>query len=183
MEKLIKLAKCGDQAAMNEIFDNYKGLIRAIANKFYLVGGDKDDLLQEGMVGLFYAVMNFDENKGNFPSFVQMCVARQIIDVVKRDNSGKNRPLKDHIDISALENTAAPQTPLGNLLEKEYAEKVSKIMDEKLTPTERQVIKLFADGYSYEDIASKLNKTSKAVDGAMQRARKKLLLHLFEEQL
>ena len=181
MEKLILLAKNGDQAAMNEIYENYKGLIRSIANKFYLVGGDKDDLLQEGMVGLFYAVTNFDENKGNFPSFVQLCVVRQVIDAVKRDNSDKNRPLKEHIDISALENTADEQTPLGNLLEKEYSAKVSKIMQEKLTPSERQVIKLFADGYSYEDIATKLNKTGKAVDGAMQRARKKLLANLFEE--
>ena len=177
------MAKSGDQAAMNQIFDNYKGLIRSIANKFYLVGGDKDDLLQEGMVGLFYAVTNYDENKGSFPSFVQLCVARQIIDVVKRDNSDKNRPLKEHIDISALENTADEQTPLGNLLEKEFSAKVSEIMEEKLTVSERQVIKLFAEGYSYEDIAEKLNKTSKAVDGAMQRARKKLLSHLFEEQL
>ena len=181
MEKLIQLAKSGDQAAMNEIFENYKGLIRSIANKFYLVGGDKDDLLQEGMVGLFYAVTSYDANKGNFPSFVQLCVVRKIIDAVKNDNSDKNRPLKEHIDISALENTAGPQTPLGDLLEKEYSEKISEIMEEKLTPSERQVIKLFAEGYSYEDIAAKLNKTGKAVDGAMQRARKKLLLHLFEE--
>lgn len=183
MEKLISLAKGGDQAAMNKIFDNYKGLIRSIANKFYLVGGDKDDLLQEGMVGLFYAVTNFDENKGSFPSFVQLCVVRQIIDAVKRDNSGKNRPLKEHMDISSLEDTADTQTPLGNLLEKEYSEKVSEIIEEKLTSCERQVIKLFAEGYRYEDIAAKLGKTVKAVDGAMQRARKKLLTYLFEEQL
>ena len=147
------------------------------------MGGDKDDLLQEGMVGLFYAVTNYDENKGSFPSFVQLCVARQIIDAVKRENSDKNRPLKEHIDISVLENTSGEQTPLENLLEKEFSTKISEIMEEKLTASERQVIKLFADGYSYEDIAEKLNKTSKAVDGAMQRARKKLLSHLFEEQL
>lgn len=183
MEELISKAKCGDQAAMNQIFDNYKALVRSIANKFYLVGGDKDDLLQEGMVGLFNAVINFDANKGSFPSFVQLCVARQLIDAVKRDNSDKNRPLKEHMDISALQETADVQTPLGNLLEKEYAQKVAEIIETKLTAAERQVIKLFAEGYSYEDIAAKSGKTSKAVDGAMQRARKKLLANLFEEQL
>lgn len=181
MDELIRLAKCGDQVAMNEIFDNYKGLIRSVANNFYLVGGDKDDLLQEGMVGLFHAVTNFDEKKGSFPSFVKLCVMRQVIDAVKRDNSDKNRPLKDHIDISNLENMTAESTPLGDLLEKEFSERIAKITNEKLTSVERKVIKLFADGYSYDDISSKLQITYKAVDGAMQRARKKLLLHLFKE--
>lgn len=181
MQELIRRAKNGDQAAMNEIFENYKGLIRSVANNFYLVGGDKDDLLQEAMVGLFHAVTNFDENKGNFPSFVKLCVVRQVIDAVKRDNSDKNRPLKDHIDIAKLEDVTAESTPLGDLLEKEYSQKVSKIIKEKLTAVEQKVIRLFAEGYSYEDISKKLNVTYKAVDGAMQRARKKLLLHLFKE--
>lgn len=181
MDELILRAKSGDQSAMNEIFDNYKGLIRSVANNFYLVGGDKDDLLQEGMVGLFHAVTNFDENKGSFPSFVKLCVARQVIDAVKRDNSDKNRPLKEHIDISNLENMTAENTPLGDLLEKEFSERIAKITSEKLTPVERKVIKLFVEGYSYEDISAKLQVTYKAVDGAMQRARKKLLLHLFKE--
>ena len=181
--ELVQRAKGGDQVAMNELFALYKGLIQAIANKFYLVGGDKDDLLQEGMLGLFYAVMSFDETKGSFPSFVQKCVVRQIIDAVKSDNSGKNRPLKEHIDISALEEVPSEQTPLGDLLEKEYAKKVAAIIEQQLTQIEQQVITLFAEGYSYEDIAIRLNKTIKAVDGAMQRARKKLLTYLFEEQL
>ncbi len=181
MDELIRRAKCGDQAAMNEIFDNYKGLIRSVANNFYLVGGDKDDLLQEGMVGLFHAVTNFDENKGSFPAFVKLCVARQVIDAVKRDNSDKNRPLKEHIDIANLENMTTESTPLGDLLEKEFSERIAKITREKLTLVEQKVIKLFVDGYSYEDIATKLQITYKAVDGAMQRARKKLLLHLFKE--
>lgn len=181
MDELIRRAKFGDQSAMNEIFDNYKGLIRSVANNFYLVGGDKDDLLQEGMVGLFHAVTNFDENKGSFPAFVKLCVARQVIDAVKRDNSDKNRPLKEHIDIANLENMTAESTPLGDLLEKEFSERIEKITREKLTSVEQKVIKLFVDGYSYEDIATRLQITYKAVDGAMQRARKKLLLHLFKE--
>lgn len=181
MEQLILRAKAGDQTAMNEIFDNYKGLIRSIANNFYLVGGDKDDLLQEGMVGLFHAVTNFNENKGSFPAFVKLCVVRQVIDAVKRDNSDKNRPLKEHIDISKLESLTDESTPLENLLEKEFSERLSQITKEKLTPTEQRVIKLFSEGYSYDDISEKLQITYKAVDGAMQRARKKLLLHLFKE--
>jgi RNA polymerase sporulation-specific sigma factor len=180
MDELIQRAKNGDQMAMNEIFDSYKGLIRSIANNFYLVGGDKDDLLQEGMVGLFYAVTNYDETKGSFPSFVKLCVVRQIIDAVNKDNSDKNKPLREHIDISEV-NITDESTPLEYVLKKEHIERIVQITNEKLTSTEKQVIKLFSEGYSYDDISEKLQITYKAVDGAMQRARKKLLLYLYKE--
>ena len=92
MEEIIKRAKAGEETAIEEIVSNYKGLIRSVANKFFLVGGDKDDLLQEGMLGLYFAIINFDENKGSFPSFVKLCVARKIMDAVRKDNSDKNKP-------------------------------------------------------------------------------------------
>ncbi len=171
---LIARAKAGDQSAINEIFFNYKALIRAVANKFFLMGGDKDDLLQEGMLGLYFAINDYDESKGSFPSFVKLCVVRRIIDAVKRDNADKNKPLSAALDISLAKNMTDDRTPLEILLEKEYSEKINRIIDGKLTPLERRVIRLFIEGYSYEDISEKLQKSRKAVDGAMQRARKKL---------
>ena len=176
MENLVLRAKAGEESAVEEIVAQYKGLIRAVANKFFLVGGDKDDLLQEGMLGLYFAILNFDESKGSFPSFVKLCVMRQLIDAVKKDNSDRNRALANYLDISLAENLPDDRTPLQDLLEKEAAQRVRNIIETQLSALEKQVVELFAEGYSYEDIAEKLGVSYKAVDGALQRARKKLLM-------
>ena len=176
MDKIIEQAKHGNQLAIEQLSCEYKGLIRSYANRFYLVGGDKDDLLQEGMLGLYFAVINYDENKGSFPQFVKLCVLRQILDAVKRDSGAKNKPLSNYVDIDEVRNVIVDSSnPLENLLHKEYAAKVSKIIESNLTPLEKRVLMLFAEGFSYEDISEKLEKSYKAVDGALQRARKKLL--------
>ncbi|MCH5156742.1 MAG: sigma-70 family RNA polymerase sigma factor [Clostridiales bacterium] len=178
MEEIIKQAKAGNQVAIEQLVSNYKGLIRSYANKFYLVGGDKDDLLQEGMLGLFYAITNYDENKGAFPSFVELCVLRQLLDAVKRDNGASQKPLSNFVELETVAQLSdSVNSPLENLLQKEYAEKVAQLIKEKLTPFERKVLTLFADGYSYDDIAVHTNKSYKAVDGALQRARRKLLMY------
>ncbi|MGN1066950.1 MAG: sigma-70 family RNA polymerase sigma factor [Candidatus Fimimonas sp.] len=176
MENLVLRAKAGEESAVEEIVAQYKGLIRAVANKFFLVGGDKDDLLQEGMLGLYFAILNFDESKGSFPSFVKLCVMRQLIDAVKKDNSDRNKALANYLDISLAENLPDDRTPLQDLLEKEAAQRVRNIIETQLSALEKQVVELFAEGYSYEDIAEKLGVSYKAVDGALQRARKKLLM-------
>lgn len=176
MENLVLRAKAGEESAVEEIVAQYKGLIRAVANKFFLVGGDKDDLLQEGMLGLYFAILNFDESKGSFPSFVKLCVMRQLIDAVKKDNSDRNKALANYLDISLAENLPDDRTPLQDLLEKEASQRVRNIIETQLSALEKQVVELFAEGYSYEDIAEKLGVSYKAVDGALQRARKKLLM-------
>ena len=176
MEEIIKQAKEGNQAAIEQLVTRYKGLIRSYANKFYLVGGDKDDLLQEGMLGLFYAITYYDEDKGAFPSFVELCVLRQVLDAVKRDSGVKQKPLSNYVELDVVSNvTDSTHSPLEKLLRKEYAEKVAQLIKEKLTPIERKVLTLFADGFSYDDISAQTNKSYKAVDGALQRARRKLL--------
>ena len=176
MDEIIKLAKEGNQGAIEQLVSSYKGLIRSLANRFYLVGGDKDDLLQEGMLGLFYAITYYDEDKGSFPSFVQLCVLRQILDAVKHDTGVSQMPLSNYVELSVATNLLDEASgPLDSLLKKEYAEKVSRVIDEKLTPFEKHVLLYFADGYSYDDIAARTNKSYKAVDGALQRARRKLL--------
>ena len=178
MEEIIKLAKAGNQAAIEQLVTRYKGLIRSYANKFYLVGGDKDDLLQEGMLGLFYAITYYDEDKGAFPAFVARCVLSQVLDAVKMDNGVKQKPLSNFVELDVVANLSdETNSPLENLLRKEYAEKVAQLIREKLTPFERKVLTLFAEGYSYDDISIQTNKTPKAVDGALQRARRKLLMY------
>ena len=88
---LVAKAKKGDSGSIERLVNDYKGLIRALANKFYLVGGDKEDLLQEGMLGLFYAINGYESQKGSFPSFAKRCVSGQIVDAVKRDAATKNK--------------------------------------------------------------------------------------------
>ena len=176
MDEILKLAKEGNPGAIEQLVSSYKGLIRSLANRYYLVGGDKDDLLQEGMLGLFYAITYYDEDKGSFPSFVQLCVLRQILDAVKHDKGVGQIPLSNYVELDVVANSFdALNSPLDNLLRKEYSEKVARVINEKLTPLEKQVLLYFADGYSYDDIAVKTDKSYKAVDGALQRARKKLL--------
>ena len=174
MDKIIEQAKRGDPTAIEQLVSDYKGLIRSLANRFYLVGGDKDDLLQEGMLGLIYAINSYDETKGSFPSFAELCVLRQILDAVKRDGAGKQKPLSNYVNLDATKDFTDGSNPLESLLQKEYAAKVARVLNEKLSPLEREVVTMFSDGYAYEDIMAKLGKSYKAVDGALQRARKKL---------
>ena len=174
MDRIIEQAKRGDQSAVEQLVANYKGLIRSLANRFYLVGGDKDDLLQEGMLGLFNAIQSYDESKGSFPSFVELCVWRQILDAVKRDGANKQKPLYNYVDLDETKNWADGSNPLEKLLQKEYAAKVAFVLNEKLSPLEREVVTMFSEGYSYDDIMTRTGKSYKAVDGALQRARKKL---------
>lgn len=176
MDELIKRVKEGDETAAEQLINNYKGLVRALANRFYLVGGDKDDLLQEGMVGLFYAISRYDEDKGSFPAFAQLCILREILNAIKRDNGVNQKPLSNYVDLDCISEMAdGENTPLDKLLQKEFFQQVVQAANDQLTPFERRVIWLFADGYSYETIAEKTGKSYKAVDGALQRARKKLL--------
>lgn len=178
MDNVIQQAKIGNEHAIEQIVSQYKGLIRSYANKFFLVGGDKDDLLQEGMLGLFFAIQNYDENKGSFPYFVKLCVLRQILDAVRSDNGVKNKPLANSIDIDEIKDYVDESSPLETLIEKEYFSNIMGLIDTVLTPVERIVLTLFAEGLSYVEISNRTGKSLKSIDGALQRARKKLQFHL-----
>ncbi len=179
MEELLRRARQGDQQATEQLVADYKGLVRSLANKFYLVGGDKDDLLQEGTLGLIYAINKYDENKGAFPAFAELCVMRQILGAIKHDSGIKQKPLSNYVDIETVSGFSdGLNSPLEILLQKEYYERVTKVVNEQLTPIERRVLTMFAEGYSYEDISKMLSRSYKSVDGALQRARKKLIEYL-----
>lgn len=178
MDTLIQEAKQGNPDALEQLVSDFKGLVRALANRFYLVGGNKDDLLQEGMIGLMHAINCYDDSKGTFPSFAKLCILRQILDAVKRDSAVKQKALRDYENLDEMQDLPDGSNPLDSLLQKEYAQKVAQILVDKLSPLEKKVVTLFSQGYSYEDVAKLLDKSIKSVDGALQRARKKLVEYI-----
>ncbi len=174
MDKLILLAKQGDDDALRQIMEQYRNLIHSVTNRYYLVGGDKEDILQECMVGVFSAVCSYDESKGAFPSFVKMCVLRRVLNLVDKESSLKSKPLSGYVELSSIAEVEGGHNPLDILVDREIASNLMLAIDKELTPAERDVLLLFIEGYSYRDISTKLGITYKSVDGTLQRAKKKL---------
>lgn len=178
VKELALSAKQGNAAAFEQLVKQFKGLVRATANSYYLADGDHDDLLQEGMLGLFVAINDYDEAKGAFPSFAELCVKRRVLDAVRQSETVKLKRLSQNddvsyslVELSEAENIADDgQGPLESLLSKERL----RACLNALTAMERKVFTMFLQGYSYEDISQTVGKSVKSVDGALQRARKKL---------
>lgn len=176
MNDLIKKARQGDESATNEIVENFKAKVKGIARGYFLIGGDLDDLVQEGMIGLFKAISTFDEQKSNdFNAFALMCVNRQIINCIKKYNTDKNKMLNYTISLDDVdENDLCGISPESIAIDKEANLQLMHLIDEHLSKMERQVVLAFFEGFSYGEIASKFGVTTKSVDNALQRARQKL---------
>ncbi len=182
---LINLAKQGNQQAMEQLFRLYRPKITSICREYFLVGADFDDLIQEGMIGLYKAITAYDANKNNFNTFASLCIHRQIQNAVKNANSKKNNPLNSYIPINYEDSDEDDST--SNIvivddssdLEKNYinnqlkAVVISKVKD-ILTDDQFQLLKMFLNGESYAIIAKKLNMTVKKVDNVLQSIKKKL---------
>lgn len=168
------LAKQGDEDALRQIMEQYRNLINRVTNSYYIVGGDKEDILQECMVGVFSAVCSYDESKGAFPSFVKMCIMRRVLSIIDKDSSLKSKPLSGYVELSAIAEVEGGHNPLDILIDREVASNLRQAIDTLLTPAERDVLLLFVEGYSYLDISAKLGITYKSVDGKLQKAKKKL---------
>lgn len=176
-ETLVAMAQSGDKIAEAELLLRYRNLVRFYARKFFLVGGETEDLIQEGMIGLYQAIGSFKkENADNrgFKKFATLCVWRQIIDAVKVAAGKKNEPLKDYVSITE-EGTPfyeldPEQTVILNDDRKELNEKMSRI----LTDTEFKVFTMYMDGRSCAEICEITGKGYKSVDNAVQRSKQKL---------
>ncbi len=175
-DELILEAKSGDQNAMEQVFLRFKSVVRSIANSYFLMGGDREDLLQEGMFGLFKAVRDYQEGKNSFCTFAYICINRQIISAVKKYSGDKNKALQFYIPLEndLVAGISSNEDPLECTIAHEQREFLKQKISLKLSDFEQRVIHLFVTGYSYEEIAQNLNKSVKSVDGALQRARKKL---------
>lgn len=177
-EQLIPKAKAGDEAAYSEIFERYKNMVRKTAGKFYIAGGDREDLIQEGMIGLFQAVRDFDpEREAAFASFARLCVERQILSAIRKASSRKNAPLNDSVPIPeggepALGNAMAD--PEEILISEETARSLETELEESLSPFEKKVFRILLLGKGYVEIAKELAVAPKSVDNALQRIKKKM---------
>ena len=173
-QKLLKAAKAEDQIAYTQIVTYFEPIIRMISSSYYLSGGDREDLIQEGRIALINAVRSFDTAKGDsFEKYAKICIHRAMLSAIKRDTRLKNTLLNTSVSLSEelqLSDKSAEDIVLGRERLLEVYEKI----EDKLTDMERQVLSFFVDGYSYKEIADALGKNAKAVDNALSRIRGKL---------
>ncbi len=193
--ELVELAKNGDEKALEYIFDKYKDLVNMKVSKYFIIGAEKEDIVQEGMIGLYKAIRNYEENKQNsFKSFANLCIERQLITAIKTSNRQKHLPLNSSVslstpvyqsdeDISLMElfNSKVTEDPLDTITKKEYYKFVGNEIDKSLSNFEKKVLTRFAAGDSYVKIAERLDAPVKSVDNAIQRIRKKAGKNIIEE--
>ena len=195
-EQLIKQIRMGDNNAQNYLLEKYKSLVNMKANRFFLVGAEDDDMVQEGMIGLFKAIQSFDLEKNNsFKTFANLCIERQLITAIKTSNRQKHMPLNssfslnlsaydenDDTTVMEILDTNTAEDPLDTITKREYIEFVENKIDKNLSGFEKQVLSRYIQGESYVDIANRLNSPVKSIDNAIQRIRKKAIKCLSNEE-
>lgn len=179
-EQLIEILRRGEREIADFLVDKYKNLVRKKARALYLAGGDHEDLLQEGMLGLFKAVQEYQPGKdASFYTFASACVSNQMYKAVTSSQRQKHQPLNNSLSLNELEdektwNLVTEDSPEKILLEQEQSEHISNRIAEVLSPFERHVLELYLEGDDYIKIGEKLHKSPKSVDNALQRIRRKV---------
>lgn len=186
-EKLIENIKQEDVKALDCLIERYNDIVSMKANKFFMIGSEKEDMIQEGMIGLYKAVKSFDAEKQNsFKTFANMCIERQLITAVKNSNRQKHIPLNSSISLNSAAyednedmdkidvlDVKTLDDPSDIIADKEYFENIENKIKQNLSDFELQVLYEYEQGKSYASIAEKLNAKIKSVDTAIQRIRKK----------
>ncbi len=190
-EELIQLSHRGEDAATDYLLEKYKPLVRKKARTLYLIGGENDDLIQEGMIALYKAIREYDaKRQSSFAAFAGLCIEHQLYNVIKGANRLKNSPLNSYISLytpterevgnssrETLADTLLPtelMNPEDILIDRENVTDMERKMEESLSSFECNVVKLYIDGHNYQQIAKILGKSGKSVDNALQRIKKKL---------
>ncbi len=187
-EDLVELSAAGDRNATECILARYKNLVRSKARMYFLVGADKEDIIQEGMIGLFKAIRDFDRDRlASFKGFAELCVRRQILTAVKTATRQKHMPLNTYVSLSNPVNDGESEGVLEEILSnrieadperlfisKENAAFINDKIKEVLSDLEKKVLMFYLEGKSYQEIASILSKPQKSIDNALQRVKKKM---------
>ena len=186
--QLLAMSHQGDDCATDYLLEKYKALVRKKARTLYLIGGENDDLIQEGMIALYKAIRD-PSRETSFVAFAVMCIEHQLYNVIKGANRLKNSPLNSYISLYAptetgentsretLADTLQPtelMNPEDILIDQENVSALERVMDQELSSFESTVVHLYIDGCNYQQIAELLKKSAKSVDNALQRAKKKL---------
>ena len=195
-EEIINKIKAGDKSALNYLMDKYKELVNMKVSKYFIVGAERDDTVQEGMIGLFKAIKSFDPDKQNsFKSFANICIERQLITAIKSSNRQKHMPLnsylslntaaydneEDSVELIETFNNKTVEDPLETIMKQEYLNEVEDAVNKNLSKFEKQVLDRFLRGESYVKIAKNLDSPVKSVDNAIQRIRKKAIKNINEK--
>lgn len=194
-EKLIEIIRVGDKSALNYLLGKYNNLVKMKANHFFIIGAEHEDMIQEGLIGLYKAIQSFNLDKQNsFKTFANLCIERQLITAIKTSNRQKHMPLNSSFSLNTSaydenENTCLLEVldtktiedPLETITRKEHYNFVENKIDENLSGFEKQVLNRYIQGESYVDIANKLNSPVKSIDNAIQRIRKKAIKCLENE--
>ena len=182
--KLVRLAQSGDNDAMEQLCAEYKDTVRMLARPYFLIGADRDVLIQEGMIGLFKAVRDYKSDKeASFYSFAQLCITRQLSSALEASNRKKHMPLNTYISFSQSDSDGTEfeemlqddiASPEQLLIEKEKFKEFKEQLWNKLSNMEKKVLQLYLEGNNYTSIARMLGKSDKSIDNALSRIRQKL---------
>ena len=194
-EQIIEQIKQGDEEALSYILEKYKNLVNIKVSKYFMVGAEKEDVVQEGMIGLFKAIKSYNSEKQNsFKSFANICIERQLITTIKSSNRQKHIPLNSYLSLNTAAydnneddsvelidtfNSNTIEDPLETIMKQEYYNEVETAVNKNLSKFEKQVLDRYLKGESYVKIAEKLDSPVKSIDNAIQRIRKKAIKNLF----
>lgn len=189
-EDLIELVKNDNKVALEQLINRYKDLVNIKVSKYYIIGAEREDIVQEGLIGLYKAIKSYQSDKQNsFRNFAGICIERQLITAIKTSNRQKHIPLNSYVSLNkdAYENDSDSSNsdfmeildanviddPLDMITKKEYYQTVENAIDKSLSDFEKKVLTCYIQGESYIQIAQKLDTPVKSIDNAIQRIRKK----------
>ena len=190
---LVALAKAGRPDAYDAIIRRYRGFVRLKASSYFLLGGESDDLIQEGLLGLYKAVRDYrSDRESSFRNFAELCITRQIITAVKTATRNKHTPLNQYVSFSQSPAAAGDSEttldevlpgpsvndPVNQVISSEELESLVDCLASVLSELESSVLSLYLDGHSYEVVAERLDCDTKTVDNALQRVKRKVGTHL-----
>lgn len=196
-EQIVDMSHLGDVSAEEYLLDKYKNFVRSKARSYFLVGADHEDIVQEGMIGLYKAIRDFRPDKlSSFRAFAELCITRQIITAIKTATRQKHIPLNNYVSLNKpLYDEESDRTLLDVIVEGRMSdpeeliinmENVGNIrakINEVLSGLEQEVLNAYLDGKSYQEIAEALGRHVKSIDNALQRVKRKLEKYLEENQM
>ncbi len=190
---LVALAKRGSPDAYDRLIRRYRGFVRLKASSYFMLGGDSEDLIQEGLVGLYKAIRDFrTDRESSFRNFAELCITRQIITAVKTASRNKHAPLNQYVSFAqspaasgdaetTLEEVLPgpiSEEPAQRAIASEELQALVSCLSSVLSELESRVLSLYLDGYSYEQIGERLECDTKTVDNALQRVKRKVASHI-----